>query len=164
MAFQKTVNINPPLGVVGSFASTGVTHTVLAGTEKLVAAEAGLTIANFAWGDTVGGTAQNAKPATVTGWVQGFVNRDSNIGVITDWQGQASMVIPKGLPVSIFDRGDFWVKSTTIATVGQKVFASDTDGTISTGAAGATVAGHTETNYTVASNGAVGVEIKITAQ
>ena len=33
-----------------------------------------------------------------------------------------------------------------------------------TGNAGATIAGHTETNYTVAKSGAIGVVIKITAQ
>lgn len=164
MSFQKSVNINPPLGVKGSFASIGVSHSAIAGVEQFVAGTSGLTIAEFAWANTIGGETQNAKPADTTNWVQGFVGRDSNIAVLTAWQDQATMLIPKGLPVTIFDRGDFFVTATTVATVGQKVFASDTNGTIATGAAGGTVAGHTETEYTVKSSGAVGVIIKISAQ
>lgn len=164
MSFQKTVNLNPPIGVVGTFASIGVSHTALAGVEQFVAGTNGAVIARFAWCDTVGGTVQNAKPADTTNWVIGFLERDTNIAVITAWQDQWSMTIPSGLPVSAYDRGDFFVKATTVATVGQKVFASDTDGTIKTDAAGATVAGHTETNFTVASSGPVGTVIKITAQ
>ena len=54
-------------------------------------------------------------------------------------------------------------KTTTAATVGQKVFASNTTGEIATGAAGATAAGFTETEFKVASIGDVGELIKITA-
>lgn len=163
MSFQKTVNINPPLGVVGTFASIGVSHTALAGVEQFVAGTAGVVISRFAWCDTIDGTVQNAKPTDTTNWVNAFIERDTNIAVI-GYQGQYSMTIPVGFPVSAYDRGDFFVVSTTAATVGQKVFASDTDGTLATGAAGATVAGFTETNFTVAKSGAVGVVIKITAQ
>ena len=164
MSFQKSVNINPPLGIVGTWASTSVYHSALAGSLQFVAATAGVVIARFAWADTVGGTVQNAKPADTTNWVNAFVERDDNIAVITDWQGQFSMTVPSGLPVTLYDRGDFWAVATTAATVGQKIFSNDTTGTLATGAAGATVAGHTETNYTVAKSGGVGVVIKITAQ
>ena len=164
MSFQKSVNINPPLGIIGSFASIGVSHSVIAGVEQLVAGTNGVNIATFAWCDTINGTVQNDKPTDTENWVNGFIGRDSNIGVITNWQGQATMLIPVGLPVTAHDRGDFFVKATTAATVGQAVFSSDTDGTLSTGDAGATIAGYTETNFTVASAGAVGTVIKITAQ
>lgn len=164
MSFQQSVNLNPPLGVVGSFASTGVNHSVLAGAMQFVAGTSGVTIAAFAWANTLTGETQNAKPAAPTNWSQGFVSRDSNIAVITNWQGQSSMLIPSGLEVTLHDRGDFWAVSKTAAVVGQKVFASDTDGTLSTGAAGATVSGHTETNYTVATSAAIGANFKITAQ
>lgn len=164
MSFQKKVNLNPPLGVVGTFASIGVSHTALASVEQFVAGENGVTIANFAWADTINGVVQNVKPADTTNWVQGFMERDSNIAVLTAWQDQATMLVPKGLPVSVYDRGDFFVVAATPATVGQKVFASDTDGTIKTDAAAATVAGYTETNFTVASSGTAGTVLKITAQ
>lgn len=164
MSFQKSVNLNPPIGIVGTFASIGVSHSVIAGVEQLVAGEDGVKIGLFAWCDTVGGTTQNDKPTDATNWVNGFVGRDSNIAALTNWQVQSTMTIPVGLPVTVHDRGDFFVVATTAAVVGQKVFSSDTDGTIATGAAGATVAGHTETNYTVASAATVGTVFKITAQ
>lgn len=164
MSFQKAVNINPPIGIVGTFASIGVSHTALAGVEQFVAGTAGVIISRFAWADTVDGTVQNAKPTDTTNWVNAFIERDTNIAVITDWQGKYSMTIPSGLPVSAYDRGDFYAVATTAATVGQKVFSSDVDGTLATGAAGATITDHTETNYTVASSGAIGAVIKITAQ
>lgn len=164
MSFQKTVNINPPLGIPGSFASTAVDHSVIAGALQFVAGATGTTIARFAWADTINGTTQNAKPTDATNWVNGFVGRDSNIAVITTWQGASSNVVPTGMEITLYDRGDFFAVATTAAVVGQKVFSNDTDGTLATGAAGATVAGHTETNFTVAKAGAIGTVIKITAQ
>lgn len=164
MSFQKTVNINPPIGIEGTFATIGVTHSSIAGAMQFVAGPTGLTISRFAWLDTITGVSQNDKPADVTNWVNGYVGRDSNIAVITNWQGQSTLLVPSGMAVTAYDRGDFFAKSKTAAVVGQKVFSSDTDGTISTGNAGATIAGHTETNYTVAKSGAIGVVIKITAQ
>lgn len=164
MSFQKAVNINPPLGVVGSFASDGVYHSVLAGAMQFVAGATGVTIGAFGWCDTINGVVQNNKPADPTNWVNGFISRDSNIAVITNWQGQYSMLIPSGIEVTAHDKGDFWAVATTAAVVGQAVFSSDTDGTLATGAAGATVAGHTETGYKVASSAAIGTVFKITAQ
>ncbi|KCB33763.1 hypothetical protein L541_4882 [Bordetella hinzii CA90 BAL1384] len=84
-------------------------------------------------------------------------------GVITIWLAEATMIIPEGLAVTLHNLGDFWAATKTAATIGQKVFASNTDGTISTGAAGATIAGSTETDWFVASAGSVGSLIKITS-
>lgn len=163
MPFQKTINRNPPLGVEGGFASVSNTHNVLAGSGALVAGTGGATIGRFAWADLDTGKATTAK-VTGTNVAVGFVGRASNAGVITNWLGDASMVIPVGYEVTLFDRGDFWVKTATAATVGQAVFANDTTGAVSTGTAGATVAGSTEVPlFKVASAGAVGDLIKISA-
>ena len=163
MPFQTTINRNPPLGVEGQFASVSNTHNVLAGTGALVAGATGVTIGRFAWADLDTGKASNTK-ATGTNVAIGFVGRGSNAGVITNWQEGASMLIPVGYGVTLFDRGDFWVKTKTVATVGQAVFASDTTGEISTGAVGGTVAGSTVVpEFKVASAGAVGTLIKISA-
>lgn len=164
MSFQKAVNSNPPVGVEGGFASAGTHHSVVSGTMQFVAGDLGVTIGRFAYASLASGKVQNAKPADTNNYSVGFVTRDSNIAVITDWQGQSSMVVPKGLEITLHDRADVYVKTTTDATVGQKVFAVDADGTIATGTAGATVAGATETNFVVATIGAVGSLIKITAQ
>ena len=161
--FQQTINRNVPLAVEGDFASAGPYHAVLAGNQQLKAGTAGVTIARFAWANIETGTVANAKPTTLTNQVLGFVRRGENTALITGWRDQVSMLIPAGYGVTLYDRADFWVKTTTAATVNQKVFASDTTGEIATGAAGATVAGFTETEFKVASIGAVGELIKITA-
>lgn len=163
MPFQTTINRNPPLGIEGGFASVSNTHNVLAGTGALVAGANGVTIGRFAWADLDTGKATSAK-ATGTNVAVGFVGRASNAGVLTQWLGQASMLIPAGYGVTLFDRGDFWVKTKTTATVGQAVFADDVTGEISTAAVGGSVAGSTVVpEFKVASAGAVGDLIKISA-
>lgn len=161
MGFQKQVNINPPLAVEGNFASsTYMYHAVLAGVQELTAGTNGVTIARFAYADPATGKVANAKTA---GHILGFVRRGDNTALITNWLAESSMLIPAGYGVTLYDQGDFWVKTKTAATAGQKVFADDVTGEISTGAAGATIAGSTETNFKVASNGDANTLIKITA-
>lgn len=163
MGFQTSVNLYNPIGIPGTFASIGPYHSVIAGAFQFVAGDAGLAIAAFAWGSLVDGKTTNAKPADTTNHSLGFVSRNSNIAVITQWQGQSSNLIPSGLEVTLHDRGDFYAVTKTAATVGQKIFASDTDGTIQTGAAGATVTGYTETPFSVTTPGQANSIIKISA-
>ena len=163
MGFQTTVNRNPPLAVEGNFASAGVTHNVLAGSQQFVADTTGVTIGRFAYASLATGKVTNAKNAAANVTV-GFVRRGDNTAVITTWMGEATMLIPAGYGVTLYDRGDFWVKTKTAATVGQSVFADDVTGEISTGAAGATIAGSTEVPlFKVGSIGAANSLIKITA-
>lgn len=157
MGFQKQVYIEPAAAVAGDFASSNPRSTVLAGPGALVADTAGVTVGRFAWADA-NGKVTNAG----TGVPTGFVHREQQ-GVITIWLAESTMVIPAGLGVTLHNLGDFWAATKTVATIGQKVFASNTDGTISTGAAGDTIAGSTETDWFVASAGAVGALIKITS-
>jgi hypothetical protein len=164
MAFQTNVNLYNPIGVAGAFASIGPYHSVIAGAFQFVAGTAGVTIAAFAWASLVDGTTTNAKPADTTNYALGFVSRNSNIAVITQWQTSYGNLIPSGVEVTLHDRGDFYAVTTTAATVGQKVFASNTNGTIQTGAAGATISGYTETPFSVATVGAANSIIKITAK
>lgn len=161
--FQSTINRNVPLAVEGDFASAGPYHAVLAGNQQLKAGPNGVTIARFAWANIANGQVSNVKPADTTNQVLGFVRRGENTALITGYRAETSMLIPAGFGVTLYDRADFWAKTTTAATVGQKVFASDTTGEIATGAAGATVSGFTETEFKVASIGGVGKLIKITA-
>ena len=72
-----------------------------------------------------------------------------------------SLIVPDGSALTIGIRGDYWVMTSTAATIGQKVFASTTDGSIAAGAAGATVAGHVETPWYVEIAGAAGEVIMI---
>ncbi len=161
--FQSTINRNVPLAVEGDFASAGPYHAVLAGNQQLKAGPNGVTIARFAWANIANGQVSNVKPADTTNHVLGFIRRGENTALITGYRAETSMLIPAGFGVTVYDRADFWAKSTTAATVNQKVFASDTTGELATGAAGATVSGFTETEFKVASIGDVGELIKITA-
>ena len=157
MGFQKQVYIEPAAAVAGDFASSNPRSTVLAGPGALVAGTDGVTVGRFAWADA-GGLVRNAGSGVPTG----FVHREQQ-GVITIWLAESTMIVPQGLGVTLHNLGDFWAATKTVATIGQKVFASNSDGTISPGAAGATIAGSTETGWFVASAGAVGSLIKITS-
>lgn len=160
MTFQTRVNVEPAIGVPGDFASANPTANVLAGEGALVAGAAGVTIAAFAWIQADGQTALNAPASGNTAAPDGFVHRELQ-ALIANLYDETSMVIPGGYMVSLFAAGDFYAVSSTAATRGQKVFASTTDGSVSTGAAGATIAGAVETPFYVASTGAAGETIKI---
>jgi hypothetical protein len=155
MTFQTVVNQYPAPAVEGDFASANPRASVIAGPGAFTAGVGGATVGRFAWADA-NGAVTNAGSGVPTG----FIHRDLQ-ALITTWLASASMVIPQGLAMTLHRAGDFWVRTATTATVGQKVFASNTDGSVKTGAAGATVAGFTETNFFVDSVGAANELIKI---
>ncbi len=133
MAFQTSINQYPAPAVEGDFASANTRTSVLSSDAAFQAGTAGVTIGRFAW-QASDGTVSNVG----RGVPDGFVHREQQ-ALITAWLGSASMLIPQGVMVTLLNKGDFWVKTKTNATIGQKVFASVTDGTISTGAAGASL-------------------------
>ena len=158
MSFQKTIAVTPAYAVEGDIASDNPRAALLnLPSLPLITGTAGAVVGRFAWVNEADQTVTNSG----TGAPAGFISRHYQ-GVITQWLGNATMVIPAGINVAVHPRGDFWAKTSTTATKGQKVFASNADGSISTGAAGATIAGSTETNYFVATPGAVGELVKIT--
>ena len=116
-----------------------------------------MTIGRFAWVNQADQTVRNNG----TGAPDGFVARHMNalINALTE---EASMLIPAGRTLALHSKGDFWAKTKTVATVGQKVFASTTTGEVSTGAAGASVGGHVETAFVVATAAGANELIKIT--
>jgi hypothetical protein len=154
--FQKQVNITPAPAVAGDFASANPNASVVAGPGALVAGTGGATIGHFAWSDA-NGLVTNAGSGVPTG----FIHRDLQ-GIMFNLLDQSTMLIPDGYGVTLMSAGDFWVQTATTATVGQKVFASNTDGSVKTGAAGATIAGYTETKWFVASAGNANELIKMT--
>lgn len=155
MAFQTKVNLNPAPAVEGDFAGANPRASVLAGPGAFVAGAAGVTVGRFAWADANGLVLNSG-----TGAPTGFVHREQQ-GLITEWLGRASMLVPKGLPITLHNVGDFWVRTATAATIGQKIFASITDGSVQTGAAGATIAGFVETKWFAQSVAAAGELVKI---
>ena len=159
MGFQTTVAVTPAYAVEGDYAGDNPRATVLNSPDKtLKVASGGATVGRFAWVDAAAQTVSNAG----AGAPNGFISRHYQ-ALATAWLAEASMVIPAGSNIALHNAGDFWVKSLTAATVGQKVFASNTDGTVKTGAAGATVIGFTETPFNVASAGDANELIKITS-
>lgn len=155
MGFQTTVNQQQAPAVEGDFCSANPRASVITGEGDFVAGVGGATVGRFAWADA-NGLVTNAGAGVPTG----FIHRDMQ-ALITAWLGAASMLIPEGVAVTLHRSGDFWVKTLTAATVDQKVFASNTDGTIKTGAAAAVIAGYTETAWFVDSAGAINELIKI---
>lgn len=139
--FQSQAYYNPAPGVEGDFASANPRAIVLAGPGGLVAGDLGVIVGRFAWttdefvdADGAPGVANNSG----SGPVAGFVHREQQ-GLIEVYLQQASMAVPAGFPVTLFDAGDFWAKNsgTTQALPGMKAYANYADGTITFAASGA---------------------------
>lgn len=169
--FQGKVNNALPVGLAGDWASEnpaiqlippfgfagGIDTANAAATDAFLAATGGVVIGGFCWITTTGGNLlSNAQPSG-GGAPDGFVPR-SQQGLITSqplgttyttdtWYG---VTIPAGQNVVAFKTGSFYVAcpSSAGATAGQKCFASITDGSVKFAAAGATVSGYVETNFT----------------
>lgn len=142
MAFQKTVNTYPGIGIPGAYAAINP----IVSTAKGYVASAACNIGGFVWADADEDKEGCVKP-TGTGRPLGFAVRE-----ITNPLGidvEASNVVPVGYPVSVEVKGDFFAVTLTKATVGQKVFAVQEDGTIKTGAAQETIEGAVETDFEV---------------
>lgn len=142
--FQQTTYLQQAAAVAGDFASSNPYASVVAHEGGLVADTAGVTVARFAW--AVGNLVSNAG----TGVPTGFVHRRQGSALITTYLAETSNLIPHGFEVTLMKSGDYWALITVAAaSIGNKVFASLTDGTIQPGAAGATIAGYIETDFTI---------------
>lgn len=133
MGFQKSVNNDLPLAVEGDFASANPRASVDAYEGQLVAGTGGVTVGRFAWADSTGKVLNSRSDASIP---SGFIHREQQ-ALITAFLGEATMLVPQGLGVTVMDSGDYFAKSKTNFTRGQKIFASVTDGSVSVGAAGA---------------------------
>lgn len=141
MAFQKTVNTYPGIGIPGAYAAINP----IVSTAKGYVASAACNIGGFVWADDT--LKKGCVKPTGTGRPLGFAVREitNPLGIDVG----ASNTVPVGYPVSVEVKGDFFAVTTTEATVGQKVFAVLADGTIKTGAAQATVEDAIETDFEV---------------
>jgi hypothetical protein len=148
MSFQTAMQVDPALGVEGQQA----TDAPVAIFSRL-AVTAGVTVGRFVW-------PYSTDPAQVqnsgSGTPFGFAARDET-GVITTYLAESAMLVPGGFPVQIAMQGEFFAKTLTVTTYGQKVFASTTTGEVKTGAAGATISGYVETPWKVKSGVAAAI-------
>lgn len=154
MAFQTQASIYRGVGQVAQPAANDPIVAAAGGPGAFQVGTTGVGIGTFVFRSAVGSKlVTNVAPDATTTPV-GFIQ---NLGQATILVGSNnSMTIPAGVEVSPKVAGTFWAVATTVATEGQKVFASSTDGTLSTGAAGATVTGSVETDWYVAQGAAVG--------
>jgi len=123
MPFQTVINDQQAPAVAGDFASTNPFANVLAGPGALVAPAGGLIVGNFAWVGPQGQVSQSF----VAGWQLGFLGRNEQ-ALITQFLGEATMVVPQGFMVTLFNEGDFWANFEAGATPGQNVYADPNDG------------------------------------
>lgn len=145
MGFQKQVYGTLNEGVAGSRASQNPAS--FSAKKAIGSPQPG----RFVWG-SADGTQYSPAGAGVP---DGFATL-THTGVIIGYMAEAQMVYPDGFNVEATHSGDWWARSTTTATLKQKVFASNTTGEIATGAAGATIAGFTETPWVVTAVAAPG--------
>ncbi len=130
MGFQTSVNIMPAYAVAGDFSSANPRASVVVGQGAFVAGTGGATIGNFGWTDSTNTLVTNAGSGAPRGFIANEMQGQIPFG------SESSLTINAGFPVTLFSEGDFWVKTLTAATVGQKVFADHNTGAAATGAAG----------------------------
>lgn len=160
--FQTQVNSQPAPGLPGTLASANPVATVDAGEAAFVAATGGVIVGNFAWVDGTtnlgGGTAQNSYIVASGPLAPDGLVMNQGEALITTWLGQATLVVPQGLPVTLAQRGDFWgVSNAASATRGQKVFANLFNGAVLVDDAGAFPVDNIGTNAVVTASFATSV-------
>lgn len=160
MAFQTQVNVQPSPAVEGDFASANPRRSMLAGPGALIAGTGGVIVGRFGWALDADGVVTNAKPVGAAR--VGFIGRNQPV-VITGWLQPNSMTLTEGLEITLHDGGDFWTRFAAPAAIGQKVFVDDDTGLAIAGDAGDTIAGATETDWTIATAAGAGELAKITA-
>lgn len=142
--FQQSVNYQQAPAVEGDFASANPRRSLIAGEGVLVAGAVPVLVGRFGYALNSAGTVTNAKPGGSARLA--FIHRNQPaLNII--WLGGSTMAVQPGLEMTLFDGGDFWCRFAAPAAVGQKVFVVDADGTAVAGAAGATIAGATESQW-----------------
>lgn len=158
MSFQTQVGYSWPAGNVGEFATINPRRMAVEPEMGFRAGAGGLTIGHFGWEQADGVTVLNKPVATEA--PTGFVHRAQQ-GLATSYLQEATMTIPAGFMVTLSTHADIFAVATTAATKGQTVYASTTDGSIQTGAAGTVPSGTVATPFTVTVGGAAGNTIII---
>ncbi|HCR2010172.1 TPA: hypothetical protein ONC52_001994 [Enterobacter asburiae] len=105
-----------------------------------------VTVGNFVFQGTDPANQVSASGSVVAGFVERLINYYNY--TITS---PGTLSVPDKTPVTVALKGDFYVayNQSATPTLGQKAFASTTDGSIVFANAGATVSGHVETGFAV---------------
>jgi hypothetical protein len=143
LGFQTQVYPQQAPGVEGDFCDHNPRATVDAGPGGLVAHVEGVTVARFGWLEYSQIDPNNAPAIVRTrstgGAPAGFIHREQQ-GLITNYLGGSSMIVPGGFPLTLHQAGGFFVlnRGGTYAQMGMKAFARLSDGGVVFGAAGTT--------------------------
>ena len=137
--FQSQINVQPAPATWGDFCDANPRFVLNAGPGGFVSGPAGVTVGRFCWSapPTDPDSTNTQINSFGTGAPAGFVHRELQ-GLITTFLADASMLIPQGFPVSVYNGGGFWAKNegTTYANVGNKVYANFGNGACSFAATG----------------------------
>lgn len=144
--YQQSVYTSQAIGIPGAAASTNPIVSTPIG----YVAEVEIPIGGFVWGGTKSNLVKNSTVGNNA--PIGFVMREITNPIFKVSEASQNFV-PIGFNASVIVKGDFFASTLTAATVGQKVFASTTDGSIKTDTAGATVSGFIETDFVVKTAG-----------
>jgi hypothetical protein len=136
MPFQRTVNQQLAPAVAGDFASADPRASVLAGPGQLVAGANGLILARFAWLDSTYTLASNTGAGAPAGFAARMGNSDA---LITAFLAETTMTVTRGLPITLYREGDFWVvnSGTNEVVPNQKAYANNATGLVTFAATGA---------------------------
>lgn len=158
MGFPNKINYNWPVGFPGGIASANPRRSAIPGSLGFRAGAGGVAVGAFGWVQSDGVTVLNKPVASEA--PTGLVLRDQT-ALITAYLAESTMVLPVGFNVQLMTGGDYFAVATTAATVGQAVYASTTDGALTTGAVGTVPDGTVATGFIVTQGGAVGATIII---
>lgn len=128
--FQAQINDQPAPAEAGDFFGVNPRASLIGGPGMYSAPEGGLIVGRFAWVDLVTG---DVSQHFVAGRQLGFLHRENN-AVITAFLGEATYVVNEGLPLALFDQGDFWGLFADGAQPGDLVWADPGNGALSAGA------------------------------
>lgn len=143
--FQTFVNDQPPLAVVGDFASMNPRATALAGVGALRSSGAAdylgnpsnPIVGNFAWSAADLATRQKPVAASVLGFVANELQTLIPFLAASDAANPnpVRLAVQTGFPVTLFTHGDFWVIPAApvagLVSPGDTVYARQYDGAVS---------------------------------
>jgi len=146
--FPRQLNVGYAPAVAGDFASVNPRSSVMSNAGGHVAGLNGTAVGLFAWADAVN---PNALNNTGVGLPLGFVHRAQQ-ALITQFLDYATQVVPAGLPVVLFDSGDFWAQNdgAVAAVPGMKAYALNASGKVAFNVTGTPPASASATGATLA--------------
>lgn len=155
MPFPNQVNVQPGIGVAGDFTSGNPRSFIDAGPFGLVAGTQGVAVGRFVWLSYATADADGA-PASVNnfgfGAPSGLIHREQQ-ALITQYLGEATMVVPAGFEVSVMNGGDLLVSNSGSlqALPGYTAYANLSTGavTFANGSSAASSASNTASTATV---------------